>query len=299
MTKKKIKTPNWLSYTETQGGRALAALDSSILKFLYRWKVATSKIIHLALAREISVSSFNKRLKKLQDNELIEAKWDLVNCMWFWQLTDRGFFVIRESLGEIKDHGFRAASPIHDFFILAFQLGPWLFAKDFLPTFVTDQEFLKYDPEILSQHLPKTLKRRPDGVTLVPRGERIVPIAVEIELNAKSVSRYETVVSEYKGTQEVERVLWLVRDKFIVEQFKKAKVNQKDNSQNYHVFLATDEFIKAGWQARLTNENFAFVDTLERIMRGPTGLPHGDNVGTPSTPNQISLLFDGRKFLGR
>src|SRR5262249_28997555 len=156
---KKKKDPPWLDFKIK--GRGLTALDGSILRFLWKWKLAPAYVLHAATARSVSPRSFVKRLKKLERNELICANWEVNGGFYTWELREGGFYAIRESLGGIRDLGFRSASRVHDRLLLAFHLGEWVFEETQKPHFVTEQMLLRFDRELLPRWVPNPSYHRP------------------------------------------------------------------------------------------------------------------------------------------
>jgi len=74
---KKKKKPLSKTWTEKYRGGYLGPLDSQILHFLWKWKVATASVLYEALAADFSPFTVNKRLRKLERNELIRANYDM------------------------------------------------------------------------------------------------------------------------------------------------------------------------------------------------------------------------------
>lgn len=295
--KKKPLHPRWMTWVHEYKGGMLAPTDAAILHFLWKWKLATARVLYLAVGQGHKPNSFNKRLKKLERNELITAVFDFPSGYWTWELADFGFFAIRESLGPIKDHGFRSASHQHDRLVQVFQLGEWFWLSDANPVHRTDQELLRYPVDNWSSWVPDSSYHRPDGYTRVTIGGNTKLFAFEVELYAKSVSRYRSVIDWYRYQRSIENVLWLVGDPFVVCQIDKAKSEAYESSIRYHLFVALDDFLENGWDAVVTTERSEKVAHLREIMRGPEGLKCGNNVGNDGARERVTVLSDHRKFL--
>ncbi len=136
-------------------GGYLAPLDAKILKFIWKWKLAKAAVLYENLGTGHKVNLFNKRLKKLQRNKMIFSHFDIASGYWTWELDEFGFYSIRESLGPIKDHGFRSAGHHHDRLVQVFQLGDWASYPEAMAEHVTDQELLRYPQDHWLSWVPK------------------------------------------------------------------------------------------------------------------------------------------------
>lgn len=295
--KKSKRSRRHLTWAKNYKGGSLAPLDRAIVHFLWKWKVAPIAVLREALALGQNPNTFNKRMRKLERNGLIHCQQEFCIGMALWELTENGFFIIRESLGAIRDHGFHSASRAHDLHALAFQFGEWIWEKSRRPILITDQELLKYPQDILSELLPESDGHRPDGYTLVKTENEHALFAIEVELHAKSVDRYHSLIKWYAPQMKIQRVLWLVGESFVVDQFRKAKVEAKDNSERFHLFVSLDDYKQNGWDALLSTECSERVGTLREILRGQTGQMPGNNAGNGGSKKDLSIFYDHRKFL--
>lgn len=293
----KQKDPQWMTWKKKYPGRHLSSLDVLILKFLWKWKVSTIAVLREALAPDQNHNTFNKRMRKLETNGLIECERVLFPSLNLWQLTDHGCYAIRESLGPIQDDGFRSASPYHDALVLAFQLGEWLWQTSEKPKIITDQELLRYPKDYLIDCLPNSTDHRPDGYTLVKRENKDRVLAFEVELHAKSVDRNTSVIRWYDVMREVERVFWLVGDEYIINQFKKAKSEAKSKAEGLHLFIRLDEYLKSGWDSICITECAEKVGSIREIFSIHMGQESGKQLGNQGYKPDFSIFTDHRKFL--
>lgn len=292
----KQKDPKWMTWKAKYPGRHLHALDVAILKFLWRWKVSTIASLREAVALGQNHNTFNKRIRKLETNGLIECERILCPSMNLWQLTDHGAYVIRESLGPIKDEGFRSASHYHDALVLAFQMGEWIWRKE-KPKFITDQELLRYPKDYLHEELPSGTDHRPDGYTIVEREGKDRILAFEVELHAKSADRYASLIRWYDIKREVERVFWLYDDEYVIDQFKKGKQEAKSLTEQLHLFIGLGDYLKTGWNSPCVTDCAERVGSLREIYGLHMGLESGEQVGNGGYKPDLSIFTDRRKFL--
>jgi hypothetical protein len=296
--KKKSLHPKWMAIMDNYKGRALAPIDAKILKFIWKWKLATAAVLFENLGAGHKVNSFNKRLKKLQRNKMIFSHFDIASGFWTWELSEFGFYAIRESLGPIKDHGFRSAGHHHDRLVQVFQMGDWASYPEAMAEHVTDQELLRYPQDHWLSWVPKFSGHRPDGYTRVVAPERPLIYAIEVELTSKSLSRYTSTIRWYQLVTKIDKIFWLVDDPFVVTQIAKAITAVREKAKNLHLFIDLREFEKNGWDSVVNNERSERVDTLRGIMRRTTGPECGNYAENRGTGRRGTYEFDQRKFVG-
>ena len=292
MTKKKIK-----DWREQYPGRHLHELDKKILHFLWRWKVANIRTLREALSPGQNHNTFNKRIRKLEKNKLIEAQRIFIPNMTLWRLTEIGFQVIRESLGPIRTTGTQSASPYHDAMVLAFQMGNWVWEDDQKPQFVTDQELIQYGLDDLPKGMPDLSGHRADGYSFVLFENEPSALAIEVELHAKSVSRYQNVIRWYGLERKVARVLWLVGDDLVISQMNKARIEEQNKEEDLHVFVRLEDYLKTGWDAACTNDCSKSLGTLREIYGQHMGQEPGEYLGKQGVKSDFTVFTDRRKFL--
>lgn len=278
-------------------GRGLRGIDVDILKFLWKWKLSPTKILFRAVGKNSTPRSFVKRLKKLERNLHIEALWDELHLIWSWQLTDHGMEVIACDFAELKDLGFRSASYPHDRWVQAFLLGEWLWEKENPPQITTDQELLKLPVFCEEKGLPKVSRHRPDGYLCLTQDNKTKLIAIEVELHAKSLSRYQELMNFYRYERKIDRILWLYQNENVMAQVLKAKAEARDPSENLHLFVSLEDYIKSGWDAMLVNEVREPLFTIRELYRGLTGTLSGNGAGTLGASAKITEFFHKRKYL--
>ena len=229
---------------------------------------------------------------------MITARLDAVTGFWTWELSEFGFYMIRESLGPIKDHGFRSASHHHDRLVQAFQLADWINQPDLKPQHVTEQELIRYEKESWLPWVPRSEFHRPDGYTPALIDGTPCILAIEVEIVAKSVSRYATVIRSYQLARDVDRIYWLVDDPYVAVQIQKAIDEVRETSKNYHLFVDLADFEKLGSNAIAKSERPENYRPLEETLGTTTGLERGDHVGTHGPGRRGTDRFDSRKFVG-
>ncbi len=278
-------------------GKGLSHLDIAILHFLWRWKLSTSAVLHATLAIAAKASSFNKRLRKLCANGFIEADIEVVVGFHYWQLTDEGVGAIREGLREPTDLGFRSPSHNHDRLVQTVCLKPWIEAQAQLPQMFTDQEMLKRKKDTWPSWVPNTDAHRPDAYINLPRGNDAFPIAIEVELFAKSASRYESIARFYEAERSIQKTIWFTHDEAVPRLFRKALVAINQRSINLHLFVTLNDFMKDGFNVSPENEKAVKSLPLSEILGVPVGSQCGNNAENDGVISKTSAFTDNRKFL--
>lgn len=101
----------------------LTPRDSKILHFIWKWKLASTASIHETIGRPLSPYSTYKTLERLSELTYLQATKNEEHTFYSWQLTEKGFYAIRESLGDLDEEGYLSENPWHDRNVMAFQLG--------------------------------------------------------------------------------------------------------------------------------------------------------------------------------
>jgi len=139
--------------------RDYSARDIWILDFLWRWKLATSSTLHAVYCRDSIVgpctaNAFYQVLKRLQRLKHIESCVHPRHNIHYWQLTPKAFKSLQESLGPVKEKGFKSENPWHDLHVTAFQLGSWMSEKIPGVEFITEQQLRRYKLDDLPDWVP-------------------------------------------------------------------------------------------------------------------------------------------------
>lgn len=250
---------------------SLTNRDLDVMLYIWRWKIASTRSIHEAINKTISEYSTYKSLDRLEGNHLVECRYNMFERFHVWQLTEVGFFKIKEYLDPLKEDGYLSENHRHDRLVQAFQLGEWTTHQFPQVRFYTEQEMRRRDLEDYPDWVPRTNEHRPDGYTKIHGAAKAYTLAYEVELSAKNVQKYEGILRFYRSTRLVDRVLWLVGTPDIKDTILRAKSCIGDDSTNYQVFVDLDDYIKNGWDAAVTNERSQILFTMREKYRGILG----------------------------
>jgi hypothetical protein len=138
--------------------------------------------------------------------------------------------------------------------------------------FFTEQEARRKNAEDFPKWTkPEYRVHRAHGYTrLVGHDGRERILVYEVELSAKAVSRYESVIRHYAYIREYTHVYWLVGSASVKAAIVKGLVASREKMDNYHQFVDYAEFREKGWNALSTNAEGKTYKTIEGNVRGLT-----------------------------
>lgn len=277
----------------------LTPRDSQILKYLWRWKLASTASVHESINKLSTQYSTYKILDKLERSGFITSQFDWEEQFYVWFLTSKGFSVIKKKLEDLCEDGFLSENHNHDRLVQAFHLGEWPTYQNPKVIFWTEQEMRRFDVEDYPEWVPKSKEHRPDGYTRVIGIKKPWTFAFEVEISTKRLSKYETTLQFYKHARLIDRVYWLVSDDYTKEQILKAKKCINDESFNYHVFVDLEDFRKNGWDAWITNERSERVHTIRENMQEVCGDFYRELMGKSKGYSTVHVHLNKLKVLGK
>lgn len=269
--------------------------DHEIFKFLWTWKLSTTKAIaERFFDGSISDTAYN-RLILLKKSGFIESlALDTAGWRFVWVLTPRGFRALRNELGDLKEDGFRSENLEHDLYVGAAHLGDWLKSVPHGVEFFSEQELRRLPLEKYPAWVPKTDSRRPDGYWYVPYKGKHLVVGLEVELNSKIIRRYEVLARFYSDNPTIFRVIWIVPSLGIAQSIQ-ATFKNETKSHLIHDFVTRKDFEKYGWNAHIAlgheqSKPFSFVLGVR------DGISNGAMQGSCSC--MMTALMDTRKRPG-
>jgi hypothetical protein len=277
----------------------LTSRDQQMMRYIWKWKIASTSSIHEAINRDASAYSTYKTLERLEKNRFLECRFEFAERFYVWQLTERGFLAIRAYLGELKEDGFLSENHRHDRLVQAFQLGEWSTHQFRNTIFWTEQDLRRRDIANYPEWVPQTSDHRPDGYTRMVGTKKPWTIAYEVELSAKNVQKYEGVLRFYRANRQVDRVLWLVESDIIRDTILRAKTCIKEDSTNYHVFVDLNDYVKNGWDAAVTNERSETLFTLREKYQGIYGDIPLEILGKLRGHSSVTVHLANQKVIGK
>jgi hypothetical protein len=273
--------------------------DKDILLFIWRWKLASTATVHEVIGGANSPYATYKALDRLEEHKLVEAVECFDDRSIPWQLTSKGFATVQSRLGELCEEGYLSENRWHDRNIVAFHLGEWATHRLPIVTHWTEQEMRRRTLEYYPDWMPRNQGHRADGYTLIEGEAGRQVLVFEVELSPKPVSVYESVLKFYGMIRNLNRVYWLVGDKYVKDQILRAKTCINDDSSNFHVFVDQADYIEKGWDAAAVNERSQTLFTLRENIQGICGGQWREYLGKKAGPSRVSVHYDPRKVLGK
>jgi hypothetical protein len=166
-----------------------------------------------------------------------------------WIITRKGFDVIKEFLGELKECGYKSETPCHDYLAGRFHLGDFAASKPRCVDFVTEQMLRRYDPYTLPSWLDPGMNRRPDGYTAISKAPRPIVIAIEFERTPKDKYVYSDIAIQYGYSNFIDYVLWLVPTRSQIARIDQLMAEHGSSRPKKHQFVLLDDFLQFGWGA--------------------------------------------------
>lgn len=221
-------------------------INRGILEFLWKWKLATTSTLAVYFSPECKPSGFYSRLKRLRKLGLIQPLWGSKYPISFWVLTSKGFKSIKPLLPPLAAVGYQSEFPTHDLIVLSVHLGDALLGDLGAIEFFSEQELRTLDPEFYPKWAPTFQDHRPDGYWHNPNNSGPKTIALEVELNRKTIAAYESIGRYYEDMIQVECVLWIVPTPAMAEKIQKDIFNATGSSAKHSFVLFKDYYI-SGW----------------------------------------------------
>ncbi len=160
----------------------ITARDHQVLRFLWKWKLASTTAIACRFFPKINLLSGLRRLQFLETDKYIKCIQISPEQGHVWSLTDRGFKYIRHSLKDIEHMGYKSEHLLHDYLVTAFHLGEWLTKQPTKSENFSEQQLRRNTQSTWPIWVPKSLAHRPDGYSICTYQGQKMLVAFEVEL---------------------------------------------------------------------------------------------------------------------
>jgi len=224
----------------------LESRDLRVLEFLWRWKLASTSAIG-AKFFNLNLKNAYNRLNDLERAEVVEIRSDEKLKRFAWAITQKGFKAIRDELPALREEGFRSEHIHHDFLVTAFHLGDWLVSIPEGAKLFSEQQLRRLLIDDYPAWIPKTEIHRPDGYWGLPGSDKIVPVALEVEIHRKGPASYEVLGEFYSDQNEIFRVIWLVPSVAAARRIQSKFRQTTTIRNNIHNFILIPNFVNHGW----------------------------------------------------
>lgn len=267
--------------------------DLLILRFLWRWKLATTATLSARFFPKQQVVTCYNRLVDLRRAGLIEQRPDERLQNYYWMLTKRGFLASIDSIPERKEDGYKSEYIAHDAMVMALHLGEWLLEAPSGVRFYSEQQLRRHESDVYPAWIPKSEEHRPDGYWGFTIQNKIVPAAIEVEMNRKSTAEYEKVADFYSRHKDIGRVIWITPSEKTAIRIQKAMGDGSTSRPEIHNYVDLHQFKELGWFALI----FLGLEkglTLYQFLNGICGKAGETPVERPANSPGLSF-FQGRK----
>lgn len=260
--------------------------DIPLLRFLWKWKVATTSALSEKFFAGKSPITSHKRLWSLERSGFIRSQTISDDGKSFvWSLDRKGFQAIRDSLPVLGSEGFKSEYPSHDLLTSAFHLGDFFYETSTNVVLFSEQQLRRFSFEFYPKAIPKSVLHRPDGYSIIGGGQHQKLVAIEVELTPKAAAEYEQVAEFYRS-EKIDDVLWLVPRTTMANRIQRILDRRVVPGESVHSFVTYENFKNLGWQAVFMSGKLA--GQMVRTVYG----------NKPETePKNVSarLLLDTRK----
>lgn len=247
----------------------LTLRDENLLLFLWTWKLSTLKTLAYVFFPETSLIVAYHRLCKLRNAGFLRQRIDESGRIRVWTLDRKGFAALANRLPELEEYGFGSENIEHDLFVNALHLGNWARTLPDGVELFTEQQLRRYKMEMYPEWAPKNKNHRPDGYWHLAQGPHQLTMALEVELSAKSASRYEAIAKFYDFYDSVDRVIWLVANTQLSTKILKAASGSNFYRSGIHNFIRLDDFQKTVWNAQIfsgPNQGISIFELLSQSV---------------------------------
>lgn len=265
----------------------VSSKDYEILLFLWRWKIATTRVIEAKFYPQSKGTGAYFRLWRLERAGFVRSKCSVERKHSFWILTDKGFSSIKSELGVLVEEGYNSENFKHDLFVAAAHLGEFMLDSPEGVALCSEQELRRLAVESLPSWAPKSKIHRPDGYWHISSANTKRLLALEVELSQKHLELYENIARYYLEDTEVNQVIWIVKKPQQAQSIHERIASTIRSNPNIHSFILLADFVVAHWQAKVTigkSSGSSIADLLALVPQQSRKTPCGQ------------LFFDTRKI---
>lgn len=227
--------------------------DFECLKWLWRWKLLSTRGLKLGVYKTKSLNRAYRRLLQLEKEKLIQSYWSRDGKYCLWLLSEKGFELLKNNYPAQFLNGYKTENPNHDFWTTAIHLGDWAAEKPKESLIFTEQELRRHEIEHYPGWVPHTRQHRPDGywkINLSLKNSESL-VALEVELSKKEPYRYKSAGEFYHEIIEIYQVLWVVKSEGDINYIFKHLTDGKKEYGAVHSFTTIDQYMRLGWQSQI------------------------------------------------
>jgi len=247
-----------------------------------------------ALASDRSFWKFYQILRRLFNEGYLKEVSHSASSVSFWTLTKKGFQYIDDGSMGLTQARYQPQALLHDYWAMIFQLGDFVLGIPNSVEIISEQEFTARELSDLPEWVPKSKEHIPDGFTKVEKSHISSVMAFEVELSAKSDSRYEEMIRYLDQKEEVTWVLWLCANDKIIQKITRQIVAVRRRRPLIHNFVLQKDVQDHGWSASFLWGELGGKTVYELLGQRPS--QHAVNIPlTSHQPNAMSVYLETKK----
>ncbi|MAZ50107.1 MAG: hypothetical protein CME65_16210 [Halobacteriovoraceae bacterium] len=285
----------------------LSERDLNLLGFLFKYKVASSALVMGRYFSSCASHTAYKRLLALEKANFIEARSDHSGKNYLWMLKKKGFDVIKSSLPELAEIGFKSENIVHDYLCTLLSLSLETKSEDKKSIVISEQQLRRFDENVFPKWLPSPKDHRPDGYIRTSEEDNQKLIALEVELNIKKASRYLSTLYFFETySDKIDHILWVLPSHKTGERLSRILKDSGISSrslcpkdrEDYHLFISLVEFEKAGMDTKVFNLDQNEITNLKKLVGNRHGIttesdPFMDMRILAKSPHKLRAYKDG------
>jgi len=259
--------------TKANGISTLSDRDFRVIKFLFRFKVATTLALHYKFFETSSLIYAYHRLCALEKSRFITSVATPRGGHNVWTLSKKGFVALQEIWPQLKDCGFASENIVHDLLSSAAHIGEFLKTTPGHVELFTEQELRRYDKQYFPKWVPSSYRHRPDGYWKVTKEDKEFVIALEVELSPKVKSKYLGYDDFYRDYPMVGNIIWITGTANLADYIKRTITQARGEEKSRHSFILLDHYLQKQWQAEivtgpLKGRTLAKIFSISKINTG-------------------------------
>lgn len=227
--------------------------DLQCLIWLWRWKLLSTHALKLGVYKSKNLDRTYRRLLKLEKIKYIQTYWSRDGKFCLWQLSDKGYELLKTNYPDHFSGGYKSENPNHDFWVTAIHLGDWISGKPDKGLIYSEQELRRYETSQYPNWVPSTKINRADGYwkTNSDLHNKDALVALEVELSKKGTYRYNELGKFYVENIYISQVIWVVKSESDMKYIHKHLMRDISMDKNIHSFITVNQFIAQGWQSKI------------------------------------------------
>lgn len=216
----------------------LGRRDINFFIFLHTSKAATSKQIH----REVfgkALTNFYKKMRLYRKLKLVNRLTgaDSFNSCGVFELTKKGFNIVRANKKSVIHHRYRSNSILHDLFLV--EIRHILRGRNLVMHYLTENQIQTSADFDTEKGLVDFKRLHCDALMVVksPKNDSQIKVALEFELSDKSMNDYRKKLSDYYNSGSIHAVLFICKDSQTEARIKKVESEINKSGKHRAYFL--------------------------------------------------------------